>query len=256
MTNGERIYLRLRAAGMTAAGAAGTLANLEAESSLRANNLQDTYNQSLGLSDAEYTEAVDGGSYTNFQGDSAGYGLAQWTFWARKRDLLAFARDKGVSVGDQDMQTDFIVHEMKRDFARLWNILTTTDDVTAASTAVLTAYERPADMGAGVQAYRAGLARKWYDELAGKSPPQQQDTAYQEGLCAVALPELYRGCTGEAARAAQELLEARGFSCGVDGRGIFGSDTKTAVLKYQQLHDLEDDGVIGVNTWTSLLTRK
>ena len=73
----------------------------------------------------------------------------------------------------------------------------------------------------------------------------------------VLLPEVSKGCTGETVRAAQLLLIGRGFSCGPDGAdGDFGTNTKKATLKYQQLHDLEDDGVIGVQTWTSLLTKR
>ena len=260
MTNAERIYGRLIAAGMTPAGAAGVLGNLEAESALRANNLQDVFNTKLGMSDEAYTAAVDKGTYGNFQSDCAGYGLAQWTFWTRKRDLLAFARERGASVGDAAMQADFVAFEIKRDYPSLWNLLTSAGDVTAASNAVLTVYERPADMGAGVQSYRAGLARKWYEQLAGRAvqPPKepQEATKSTESRCTVILPLLHKGSTGEAIRAAQELLEARGYSCGVDGRGTFGDNTKTAVLKYQQMHDLEDDGIIGRDTWTCLLTNK
>ena len=32
------------------------------------------------MTDKEYTDAVDGGTYTAFSSDSAGYGLAQWTY--------------------------------------------------------------------------------------------------------------------------------------------------------------------------------
>jgi hypothetical protein len=40
------------------------------------------------MNDASYTVAVDNGSYTNFTHDSAGYGLAQWTYWSRKQGLF------------------------------------------------------------------------------------------------------------------------------------------------------------------------
>ena len=261
MTNAERIYSRLIAAGMSQAGAAGVLGNLEAESALRANNLQDVYNTKLGMSDEAYTAAVDKGTYGNFQNDCAGYGLAQWTFWTRKRDLLAFARNRGASVGDADMQADFAAHEIRRDFPALWNLLTTTDDAAAASYGVLTVYERPADMGAGVQAYRAGLSQKWYDQLAHMNsrpePPQEAPKPPQAAPadCTVVLPLLAKGSTGEAVSTAQELLWIHGFSCGTDGRGSFGAFTQNAVVKYQITHGLADDGVIGSNTWTSLLTK-
>ena len=65
-------------------GVAGLMGNLNAESCLRANNLQDCFENKLGYSDMEYVISVDNGSYTNFVHDAAGFGLAQWTWWSRK----------------------------------------------------------------------------------------------------------------------------------------------------------------------------
>ena len=42
------------------------------------------------MTDEEYTTAVDTGSYANFAKDAAGYGLAQWTYSARKLNLLTY----------------------------------------------------------------------------------------------------------------------------------------------------------------------
>ncbi len=50
------------------------------------------------MTDTTYTAAVDSGSYTNFVHDSAGYGLAQWTYHSRKQALLDFARAAGKSA--------------------------------------------------------------------------------------------------------------------------------------------------------------
>lgn len=52
-------------------GVAGLMGNLYAESGLLPNNLQNTYEKSLGYTDASYTQAVDSGSYANFISDSA-----------------------------------------------------------------------------------------------------------------------------------------------------------------------------------------
>ena len=78
-TNEEKIWNYLVGKGLSEAGAAGLMGNLYAESGLRPNNLQNSYEKSLGYSDEAYTAAVDSGSYGNFVRDSAGYGLAQWT---------------------------------------------------------------------------------------------------------------------------------------------------------------------------------
>jgi hypothetical protein len=73
-----------KAKGLNDFGVAGLMGNLYAESGLRPTNLQNTYEKKLDMSDAEYTAAVDAGVYTNFVNDSAGYGLAQWTYWSLK----------------------------------------------------------------------------------------------------------------------------------------------------------------------------
>lgn len=96
-----------------------------------------------------------------------------------------------------------------------------------------------------------GAYRAKFDDGAGEDKPASN------GGVNVALPELSKGCVSEAVRAAQLILIGRGYSCGPDGAdGEFGPNTKNAVLKHQQIHDLADDGVIGIDTWTSLLTQK
>jgi len=143
------------------------MGNLYAESGLHPNNLQNTYEKSLGLTDAEYTAKVDDGSYTNFVHDSAGYGLAQWTYWSRKEKLLNFVKAAGKSVGDLETQLNFLWQELTG-YTSLLNTLKTAKTVTEASTAVLTIYERPADQGEAVQKKRAGFGQTFFDKYAGK----------------------------------------------------------------------------------------
>lgn len=159
-------------------GVAGLMGNLYAESALRPNNLQNTYEKSLGLTDAQYTAAVDDGSYTNFVKDSAGYGLAQWTYWSRKQALLEYAKAAGKSIGDLDMQLGFIWKELSGGYKALLKTLQTATSVTDASTAVLTQYERPADQGASVQAKRAGYGQTYYDKYAAADYPEKLTSGY------------------------------------------------------------------------------
>lgn len=76
MNTEEKIWSYLKAQDLTDAGTAGLMGNLYAESGLRPNNLQNSYEGKLGMADAEYTELVDKGVYTNFGNDRAGYGLS------------------------------------------------------------------------------------------------------------------------------------------------------------------------------------
>ena len=85
MANDKTIWEFLKSQGLNDYGAAGLMGNLYAESGLSPTNLQNTYNNKFGMTDDEYTAAVDAGRYGNFVYDSAGYGLAQWTFWSRKQ---------------------------------------------------------------------------------------------------------------------------------------------------------------------------
>ena len=91
------------------------MGNLYAESALNPKNLQNSYEKKLGHTDESYTAAVDNGTYGNFVRDRAGYGLAQWTYWSRKEALLAFARSKGRSIGDLEMQLDFASRSFRAD---------------------------------------------------------------------------------------------------------------------------------------------
>lgn len=64
-------------------------------------------------------------------------------------------------------------------------------------------------------------------------------------------PMLRAGSRGDAVRKLQELLNAKGYTCGsVDG--IFGSKTYAAVLAFQKANGLGADGIVGPLTWAKL----
>ena len=151
-------------------GVAGLMGNLDAESGLNPINLQNTFNTKLGVTDAEYTAQVDAGSRT-FE-DSAGYGLAQWTYYTRKRNLLNFAKSRMCSVGCLGTQLEFLKKEMEESFPSLVQTLKNAKSVTEASTAVLTKYEQPADMGSSVQSTRAKMGQVYFDRYATERPAE------------------------------------------------------------------------------------
>lgn len=147
-------------------GVAGLMGNLYAESALRSNNLQQTYEQKLGYTDATYTSAVDDGSYGGFVKDCAGYGLAQWTYYTRKQKLLDYAKNKKKSIGDFDMQLDFLHKELSESYKAVWNDLKTADSILVASNSVLMKFERPANQSESVQKKRAEYGQKYFDKYA------------------------------------------------------------------------------------------
>ncbi len=161
-------------------GVAGLMGNLKAESALIPINLQDSYEKSLGYTDTTYTQAVDNGSYSNFQKDAAGYGLAQWTYSSRKKALLSYATSKGTSIGNGAMQEEFLVKELKEDFASVWSGLKSATSVKEASDLVLTKFEQPADQSDSVKTKRAGYGIDYYDKYAGTVSVKSLDKIVQE----------------------------------------------------------------------------
>lgn len=143
-------------------GVAGLMGNLYAESALRSNNLQQTYEQSLGYTDDSYTRAVDSGEYDNFVKDSAGYGLAQWTYWSRKQGLLEYAQSIGKSIGDFEMQMEYLMKELETTHKATLKALQSAQSVIEASNYVLIHFEAPANQSEAVQAKRASYGEKYY----------------------------------------------------------------------------------------------
>lgn len=168
-SDSERIWNRLNDEGFNDCGKGGLMGNLDAESGLKPKNLQNSYEKKLGYTDDSYTAAVDNGNYGDFVKDSAGYGLAQWTYWSRKQDMLTFARAAGKSIGDLEMQLDFLCKELKESYPTVYNKLKTAASVREASDIVLTQFERPADQSEAVKLKRANMGQKYYNQYAKKT---------------------------------------------------------------------------------------
>lgn len=167
--NAQKIWNFLIGKGLNEYGAAGVEGNFYAESGLKPNNLQNSYEKKLGYTDETYTAAVNSGAYKNFVHDSAGYGLAQWTHWSRKEALLNYAKAQKASIGDLDMQLNFFWKELSG-YKTLLNTLKTATSVYEASTAFMVSYERPANQSDSNKKKRAELGQCFYDEFATSEP--------------------------------------------------------------------------------------
>lgn len=164
--NDKVIHDYFKAKGLNEYGIAGLMGNLFAESGLKSNNLQNSYETSLGMNDNAYVTAVDNGTYTNFVYDKAGFGIAQWTFWSRKQALLDFAKASGKSIGDLYMQLDFLWKELSEGYSNVLNVLRLATSVPEASNAVLLNFEKPANQSVGVQKKRAEYGQRYYNQFA------------------------------------------------------------------------------------------
>ena len=143
-------------------GAAAMMGNLYAESELRSDVLEYVYQDKLGFDSDKYTEAVDNGSYQNFVNDRAGYGLAQWTLPKRKEKLLAYAKEKNVSISDMYMQLEFLWLELTSDYPSVLEAIKKAESIRSASDVVLTDYENPFDKSIEVKLKRASYGKRYF----------------------------------------------------------------------------------------------
>lgn len=178
MTNKERIWNKLMEKIGNPKGVAGLMANIRSESAFKSTNLQNSYEKKLGMNDSEYTAAVDSGSYVNFIGDSAGYGLCQWTSPGRKQALLNYARSVGKSIGDMDMQLDFLIIELKTSYKYVWNALVSATSVREASDIVMTKFERPKNQSEKAKAGRAKYGTEYYNQFCKTTAPSTSEQFY------------------------------------------------------------------------------
>ena len=147
-------------------GVAGLMGNLKAESALKSINLQNGYEKKLGYTDTTYTDAVDNGTYEDFVTDAAGYGLAQWTYHSRKAALLKFAQSRNASIGNLEMQMDYLWKELSQTYTGTLSVLKSATSVKEASDAFLTRFETPKVINDSVKAPRASNGQAYYDKYA------------------------------------------------------------------------------------------
>ena len=62
--NEQTVWNFLTSQGLTNAGAAGLMGNLQAESGMRSVVYQDSYKPSVGLTDQQYVDQVNSGAYS------------------------------------------------------------------------------------------------------------------------------------------------------------------------------------------------
>lgn len=259
--NAENIYMILISGGLTHEAACAMIGNWEAESALRPENVEDRLHRNTGMSDAEYTAAVDNGSYPNFVNDGYGYGYYQLTFSTRKLNYLNFAKEMGASIGDGKVQTAFAIHELmtEYEYKDLYYFLCSTTDLYTATSRICKEFERPAVNNISE---RYGYAKTWDKLLSGQvikpcdnaNPAPAPITRTDFSL---SFRYLGYGCTGEDVRAWQRLLMAAGFDLGrYKDDGDFGNDTANATAEYQRSIRETPDKIVGPATLGYMLGLK
>lgn len=97
---------------------------------------------------------------------------------------------------------------------------------------------------AAIQAQQAPYVRAIQTIDTGQAPAVP---AAAPAASPVAMPKTVRqGARGAEVKKLQQIL-------GLKDDGIFGPQTRMAVVQFQRLHGLAIDGVVGPQTWTALL---
>jgi hypothetical protein len=279
MSNALLIYNQLCASGLTEAGALGLLGNWMAESGLEPNRLQGDFSQGR-LQSKAYTDDVTANriSRQEFARDQKGYGLAQWTYFnfatgqGRKLELYDFWKNSGTALDDVRMQVRFALHELSTEgqYAGLWSLLKTTDDIWTAVDRVCRLYEQPYFNNVDAR-YQYALAIKEELDKIGPTPqaaepePEPAQPAEEPSPAPAQKAESFwpprticNGMSGDDTAVLQAVLKARGWPVHyVDG--AFGAYLEDIVKDFQKSafpnEPQEWDGIVGPKTWGKLLER-
>lgn len=130
-----------------------------------------------------------------------------------------------------------------KDYGKSWNDLLNDIQKSINGQSVSTTVTAPSasttnNLSASVANLQAELNKQGFGNLAVDNIAGSKTL----GAC----PTMRRGAHGNITKWVQSKL-------GISADGIFGSQTKQAVINFQKAHGLSADGVIGQNTWRKLL---
>ena len=270
----QTIYNRFRQAGYTEAAALGFCGNWKAESGCEPYRLQNDFN-SFRTPSKQYTADVESGAISKqtFISDQKGYGLAQWTYYdfvsgqGRKLDLYNFWKKRGGKLDDINMQIDFALWELSHTYTHVAAKVKNNNDLFSCVDTICRQYEQPYYCNVQERFRYAKEIMSQIDLSGTVSEKETVDESVDETPTAVDEPEtddegipvpktwpprtIDSHCSGwPEVWMLQSMLHCRGYNVLMDG--IWGSVLTDKVRKFQRENGLEDDGVVGKNTYIKL----
>jgi len=215
--------------------------------------VQGDYQASRAISKA-YVNAIQNGTQDRerFAMDQKGFGLAQWTYPQRKRNLWDLSKGTHTPIDDVALQVDFAIQELRNEYAGLFKFLKTAEAIWDCTDRICREYERPAVNN--VQArYEAALRIRKELDLSGQSEVKPSQSETNEPKLETWPPRVIdEHCSGWAeVWLLQSLLKCRGYNVLVDG--IWGSLLTDKVKQFQSENGLDPDGAVGPITWKRLM---
>ena len=256
----QTIYNRLRAAGLTEAGALGFLGNWDCESNCEPFRVQGDFSPYKTISH-QYTEDVEDGRIpmNQFAHDAKGYGLAQWTYFSRKEGLYDFWKRSGKALDDCEMQVDFALHELASgEYLPVDHAVRNLNDLYACVKIICTQYERPAVNNIDARFNAANRIKNEIDlnpqpippEPPGPEPPGPVPPTPTEVYWPPRTIDFHCADWPEVT-VLGAILYCRGYLN--YAAGAWDEEVTQAVKDFQFDNGLTSDGVVGKMTWKALL---
>ena len=213
MTVPETIYSRAKSNGFTTEAACALLAQIQKESLFKPENLEDSRNNTLHMTDWQYVNAVDSGSYTNFVNDAAGFGLAQWTEKSRKQNFINYFRARNKSIADLETQLSFLFWEMKAFFGGIWAKCLTSYNLYDLTKSLLYTWENPQEKEENLKV-RYGYAQIWYQKIQNGELTEKEETHMTKNEAIKKVLDLARNEIGYREKASNAGLDDKSSNAG------------------------------------------
>ncbi len=256
------VYNTLRAFGFTYEATIAMMANWQEESNNESVRLQGDFSP-FRTASKNYMKKVESGEISRqvWAFDEKGWGIAQFTYSSRKLALYDFWKAYGGSIGDLQMQLDYVLHELKTEFhiARakygydtLYEELCNCHDLQKLVKDILYIYENPDEK---INNYNRRMNHAY--NLKAEFPEKAEviDTVIAEPVKEAYWPPrmICQGMTGDDVAVLQALLQARGYTCEITGD--FNLRTRNMTIAFQAENGLDQDGIAGPLTWGKILER-
>lgn len=173
INNGGKIWNFLMNKYKNEMGVAGMMGNLYAEShQFLPISAEQLDNQPISVIQ-EYTNQINNGTISKeqFYNYHKGYGIAQWTYWGRKKALYELAQmlTNPFNIGDMNVQLTFMVNEL-HSYGCDTELMYSTD-IKSTANYIMNNYEKPSWRGD----FRARWAVECYNYWSGKNYVPQQE---------------------------------------------------------------------------------